>query len=333
MKNYLLLFLTISLGSVFAGEIYTPMGKKVAQQTVSASPKDVVQNVSSVVTGEPSATLGGPGKQGVTAQANNARFSRVSYSSDPGRFKNIMTTPEVASDEIDFWVRQLSEHALFLYLGIEEPNLKAEALKLHQKFEDFRTKFNGRPNDIALMNTVFPLLQQEREFKVRVLQALDAGKWIGWIFPLFVNHTILELDYLVDKLNGKQYSAEDELMFWNRINSEHAAFAAHLLDPAERELFLSADQASQKFFDIPTSEMEMWVKLSITASEELDKFNKTARSAGPKAVKSVIHSVLLEHVIREGERSIKTLKSLGLEKEGTAMEALYSAQVMPYMEN
>src|SRR5689334_8302089 len=166
MKKYLLLLVISSCSVVVAKEIYTPTGKKTAQQTVSAFPKDVVQNLSPIVAPESVETIGGSGQEGMTARANSSRFSRVSYSSDPARFKKIKVTASVASNEIDFWVRQLSEHALFLYLGIEEPNLKTEALNLHQKFEKFREKFNSKPNDLRFMNTVLPLLQQEREFKI-----------------------------------------------------------------------------------------------------------------------------------------------------------------------
>jgi hypothetical protein len=288
-----------------------------------------VANVTQKPTGELAGTIGRSATRGQEAQENNETFSRVSSFSDPSRFIKIKTTKEIASDEIDFWARQMSEHALFFHLGFEDAQLKQEALDIHKKLEQFRTDFNESPQDMALMNTLLPLLQEERAFQIKCLKVLDEGKWIGWIFPLFINHTTLELDYLTDKLNAIKYSPEDEIVFWNRINSEHASFAAHLLDPSERELFLKADKLSMKFNKIPKSENEMMLNLSLKASKELDAFNKTARSAGKK-VKSVIHPVLLDHVIREGERSIKTLKSLGLEKESAQLERQYRKQVKSY---
>jgi hypothetical protein len=284
-------------------------------------------NVDTSVKPESAATISENSlKQGILAQENNDpwAYSQVFLKTNNGKFKEIKVDAKIASNEIDFWVRQLSEHALFLHLGLEDKKLKKQALHLHKKFEKFREEFNNDPFDMDSMNSVLPLIKKERHFKVNVLKRLNNGEWIGWIFPLFVNHTILELDYVVDKLNGIQMTISEEIEFWNRINSEHAAFAAHLLDPQERESVLAADAASEKFKTLPNDEIDMWLNLSIAASKELDQFNKKARTAG-KNVKSVIHPVLLDHVIREGERSILTLKNLLASNEN-------SMEMMPEIE-
>lgn len=242
---------------------------------------------------------------------NSKAFSPVSKSSDPRRFKEVKADLDSAVDEATFWGRQISEHQLFLQLGLEEPVFKEKAEKLHKEWEKQREKLKNN-QDIETLNNWLPLLEKTRKFQIKVLEILHSGKWIGWIFPLFVTHITLELDYLVDKLNALPYSVDDEILFWNRINSEHAAFASHLLDPSERELVLKADEMSTKFErEIPQSEKDMWLKISLKAAEDLDAFNKEART-GAKANKvlSVIHPVLLDHVIREGERGIQTLDKL-----------------------
>jgi hypothetical protein len=287
------------------------------------------QNVAQVVPGEPLTTIGKTTIKGQEARENTKPFSRVSLFSDPARFQAIKTDDETAADEIDFWARQMSEHALFFYLGFVDGPFKDEALALHKTLEKFRREFNKNQYDAELTNSLLPLLERERDFQIRVLKALDSGKWIGWIFPLFVNHTTLELDYFVDKLNDIKYSPQDEVLFWNRINSEHAAFASHLLDPSERELFLKADKLSTEFDAIPKSEREMMIRLSLMKSKELDQFNKTARAEG-KQVKSVIHPVLLDHVIREGERSVKTLSALNLPQESLQFAHQYAEQIQQY---
>lgn len=124
-------------------------------------------------------TIEGSSSEGQQARENTIRFSRVSNASDGSRFQSIKVDPAVASDEINFWVRQVSEHALFIYLGLEEPNLKQEALDTHMALEKFRKEFNKNPTDIVFMNTVFPLLKKEREFTIKVLRGLDQGKWFG----------------------------------------------------------------------------------------------------------------------------------------------------------
>lgn len=328
MKKFIFSLLVISSMGLIKADVIDENSRDITKKLVYAKPEDVVQNYTKVLAEHPT-TIGKSTEMGQEAAENNKPFSRVSNFSDPARFIQIKVAPEVAANEIDFWARQMSEHALFAHLGLEDPDLKETALKMHKELETFRAKFNEDTNDINHMNTLLPLLKAERAFQISGLQAIEAGKWIGWIFPLFLNHITLELDYLVDKLNGIQYTPTEEVIFWNRINSEHAAFAAHLLDPSERELFLKADEMSVKFTNIPKSEKEMMIRLSLNASKELDEFNKTAQAKG-KAIQSIIHPVLLAHVIREGERSIKTLTNLGLHKEARKFSKQYSEQLNEY---
>src|SRR5579872_7307085 len=56
------------------------------------------------------------------------------------RFSKIKVPDKVALNEIEFWSHQLSEHALFLHLGLEEQSLKNRGNHLHNKFEAFRKK-------------------------------------------------------------------------------------------------------------------------------------------------------------------------------------------------
>ncbi len=251
---------------------------------------------------------------------NQEPYSLVSKFSDPSRFKSVSAPLKDAVDHGTFWGRQISEHQLFLHLGIEDAEFKQKALDLHKEWETYRNMLQTRPS-LDTLNQWLPLLQKTRAFQIDILKVLYSGKWIGWIFPLFVNHITLELDYLVDKLNDIPYTADDEIMFWNRINSEHAAFAAHLLDPSERDLFLKADAMSVKLHNLqlPESEKEMWLTVSLKAGKELDQLNKQAR-VGAKANKvlSVIHPVLLDHVIREGERGIQTLEKIKAEAPESA---------------
>lgn len=227
------------------------------------------------------------------------------------RFTQIDVDMPVAKDNIEFWSHQLSEHALFLHLGIEDKELKKEGLALHKKFEKFRNSFVKNSVSIEKMEKILPLVKELRDYKIEVLRRLLAGEWIGWIFPLFARHIILESDYFIDKLQGIEYTAQEEIAFWNIINGEHASFAAHLLDPSEEELSEAAHKMSKKFAQIVKTEDEMMLQISLKAANELDEYNKKA-DAGIDAnkVNSVIHPALIKHVVREGQRSIQTLDSL-----------------------
>lgn len=226
------------------------------------------------------------------------------------RYSKIAAPLDVAKDNIDFWSRQLSEHALFLHLGIEDKALKERGLELHNKFEEFRKTLN-QDLTIEQLEKILPLVKELREYKIEILTTLLDGKWIGWIFPLFARHIILELDYFLDKLQNIPYSERDEIAFWNIINDEHAGFAAHLLDPSETKLSDLATKMSKQFAKIVKSEDEMMLQISLRNANELDKYNRTAdKGIDGNKVKSVISPTLIKHVVREGQRSIETLNKL-----------------------
>jgi hypothetical protein len=224
--------------------------------------------------------------------------------SAPARFMKIKGKD--ALDETAFWSRQLSEHALFLHLGMETEPFKKRGLEIHKKWEAFRDTLSEKT-----LPKVLPLARELRAYKMAINKSLNEGKWVGWIFPSFVRHIIQELDFFVDKLNGVRYSPKDEVDFWNHINSDHAAFESHLLDPYERKLSAKANALSEKIATLPDSEEDMFIKISLNAAAELDAFNKKGRSlAKANKLQSVIHPVLMDHVIREGERSKAKLKAL-----------------------
>lgn len=229
---------------------------------------------------------------------------------------SIKISPEQAKDEVDFWARQMSEHALFLSLGLEVPELKQRGTELHKRWEEFRNNYTSETID-----EVFPLLDELKAFKTQVLQTLMAGDWIGWIYPRFAQHVLLELKYFVDKLNGRKMTDDQEAEFWNTINGDHAGFDSHLLDPTERALVEQADALSKRFQTIK-SENEMFIQISLYAAHELDQFHKTAKKAPKGAIKSIIHPALLEHVIREGERGIQTLTELESEQAKKTVQTI-----------
>jgi hypothetical protein len=179
------------------------------------------------------------------------------------------------------------------------------------------------------MNQLLPLLEKERNLQMRIVTLLEEGKWVGWLYPAFLNHITLELDYVVDKLNGIQYSPEEELSFWNRINGDHALTTSHLLDPSELDNVNKSADTAMEFNAIPKTEKDVMLRLSLHATKELDAFNKKAKIKGPD-VKSIIHPVLLDHIIREGERSIQTLQSLNLNKEAELLRHKHQADLLQY---
>lgn len=195
----------------------------------------------------------------------------------------------------DIWVPQLAEHALFLHMMLYDADLKEEAAEIYLRWREFYC--NEKMQD---MRRLYQLLPELKEFKQRVLQRLLAGEWLGTAFPSFVQHILDELLYFESKLNGKVYTLEEETVFWNKINSEHAGFAAHLLDPVEEKLHDKADLTAKKIKALPIGNIVM----ALEAGKELTEFNKQAlMGVIDNRIKSVIPESLLRHVIREGEYS------------------------------
>lgn len=209
-------------------------------------------------------------------------------------------------DEIDFWSRQLSEHALFLNLGLDDPSLKKRADRLHTQWEVFRSGTRAPKDAIALALLTRELLSE-------VYSRLTAGEWLGWIWPLFVDHIRREGDYFISKLQGTAISTPTECGTWLQFMAEHAAFAAHLLDPVEVAKIRQATKFIGDFETLHGGCAQFNTQLqamSERAGKALDAYFTTL-GVGTANVQSIIHPVLAEHVVREGRRFLKVIATLG----------------------
>ncbi len=222
---------------------------------------------------------------------------------------------------ISFWSRQMSEHALFLALGFVDAELRSDARSRHVEWELFREE---KLKNITRITNPEPLVEKAeqlcvslRSFKQHVLDRLLRGEWLGWIYPSFVRHTRDELDYFVSAMKSERGGAErprekrrtDELLVWVRFMRDHADFAAHLLDPAERAIVDRARSVSDSFSKIEAncaSQSPQLVALSKRAGTILDKL----LGGISYPVKSIIHPALAAHVIREGQEFQRVLDTL-----------------------
>ena len=215
--------------------------------------------------------------------------------------------PEAEARElVGMWAPQMAEHALFLHLLLNDAPLKEEALEIFDRWRKFICEDNMRN-----IRDVLPLIEELKAYKEDVLARLNAGEWLGAAFPSFVDHILRELIYFANKLAGVKLSSIAEVAFWNSINSEHAAFASHLLDPSEEELHDKADATHKKIKDLPVTRDIKSIVLALEAGVELTEFNKQAYlGALENKIKSVIPASLLYHVIREGQHGNAVLNKL-----------------------
>lgn len=211
-----------------------------------------------------------------------------------------------ARELVAMWAPQMAEHALFLHLLLNEVELKKKALQIFMHWRKFICD-EGMKN----IRAVLPLIAELKSFKEHVLARLNAGEWLGAVFPTFVDHILRELLYFSDKLAGVQLSGDEEVEFWNTINSEHAAFASSLLDPSEEELHDKADATSKKIKSLPVGADIESIVIALEAGVELSEFNKKAyEGIITNTIKSVIPQSLMYHVVREGQYGNSVLSAL-----------------------
>lgn len=153
-------------------------------------------------------------------------------------------------DEVFFWGTQMKEHALFLYLGLEDDvgkkgtyKLKNKASEIHNDWGEFMKDTYGNLSPAVTLEgqdlSKFEVNKQRLEkllnelivFKEKVLGELNGGKWIGWIYPSMVKHMIKEAGYFKRKLNGPAFTDDEEIKFSNQHQGEEMAVTAQLIDP------------------------------------------------------------------------------------------------------
>ena len=190
---------------------------------------------------------------------------------------------------IRFWSQQMSEHALFMEMGLEDPALRKTARDQHINWESLR---KTRLQSMNPMTDMDPVIDQVRElclalrsFKMHLVDRMAGGDWIGWLWPSFVDHMRRELDYFVLTMNravgvqprARQAVISAELGSWVRFMREHAGFASHLVDPDE---FAICDRArdiereAYKLEKLCPSGSDQLISLSRKAGEILDQYLK-----------------------------------------------------------
>ena len=210
-------------------------------------------------------------------------------------------------NEIAFWSKQISDHCRFLHLGLDNKDLKSRAMDLHQQWERFQAA-RGTPQEAVALTL------KTRDFKTEVHSRLVAGEWLGWLWPLFVDHIRREGDYFLGKLQGTMLSDADECATWITFMAEHAAFAAHLLDPSEaariQQAIAMLGTLNQLWKACSVSLNDQLLSLTTRSGLDLDAYLKGLGVGKPGGARSIIHPVLAEHVVREGQRFLVTINAL-----------------------
>lgn len=213
-----------------------------------------------------------------------------------------MLTPAQIAEETRFWAGQDSEHNLFFSLGFEDPVLRSDAQRLRDAYEDAR-----RRDDLG---AIMALVPSSQDLKNRALAA-SRTHWTGWIWPLFLEHTRMEIQMFLVRISPEGTTPSGELCFGDRMNAEHCAFAAQLLDPTETTLQKALEEqgkiAASLVNTCGTQTYDTLLSLSQRSGAAIDRAFSGVDLA---KTRSVIHPALATRVVREGKWFLGKMQGL-----------------------
>lgn len=204
------------------------------------------------------------------------------------------------NEEFQFWGRQIVEHALFSHLALEEPTLKAAA---RQTYEQLGAAYQAKnlQEFVRLTNEFIATKQQ-------LVARIQAGEWLGWAYPSFLQHMVEEEQFFLAKLQGPIPDAV-ELNFWLHERRTEAEVTAHLIDPSAKAAVASMMATAKGFNDlenaaqiIPTAPHFMPQIVQEAAQQGAAANAALALMKPPAQPLSIIAPDLAMHVHREGER-------------------------------
>ncbi|MDD4600171.1 hypothetical protein SDC9_04022 [bioreactor metagenome] len=238
---------------------------------------------------------------------------------------------------VQFWLRIMKEHALFMKLGFacSDEELICQAENFYNEFAALEKKSHAIRCDEELMEFVECIMLAVKNifaFKRHVLHLIIHCEIGGYNYPLLIDHISREAMYFY-KLLGKMREGDmkypvdsivSDNVFWLRHMSEHARFIVGLLDPSERgfveqannfavqfeQLQLQArDLDSMLWHSCPNNDLVRFEKDVTTATNQIRDFKKAARDliAACKVI-SLIPPLLADHVLREAEYFLDVLE-------------------------
>ena len=216
-----------------------------------------------------------------------------------------------------FWLDQEFEHARFFVMHMPSPDLDPQRRTVMQMQDSIggqlaKVRAGGATsgNLESFNRPTIELVRRFLDVKLQMEKDQKAGRLKSLAWPTFFEHVALEGERFANRLEkfsrGKvEYDRSEVVNFWSRVMADHADFIAHLLDPEERALVQKAMQTSG-----------VWRTMKGGSKDKVDDtldsfitFKKTAQ-AGVEAgqIKSIIHPLLADHVLREALKFSDELK-------------------------
>ncbi|AIF53211.1 DUF2935 domain-containing protein [Pelosinus sp. UFO1] len=237
---------------------------------------------------------------------------------------------------VQFWLRIMKEHALFMKLGFACSNVELirQAEEFYNVFEDLEKKSCMIKCDEEFMDFVCRITVAVKNifaFKRHVLHLIIECEIGGSNYPLLIDHISREAMYflkLLEKIkDGDMKCPVDSIVsdnvFWLRHMADHARFIAGLLDPSERGFVEQANDFAVKFEQLqlqardldsmlwhfrPNNDLVRFEMDATNATVQIRDFKKAARDLiSCCKVVSLIPPLLADHVLREAEYFLEIL--------------------------
>ena len=163
------------------------------------------------------------------------------------------------------------------------------------------------------------------EFKSSVSFRLIKGEWIGWIYPALIEHMISEANYFKRKLDGSDFTPEEEINYINHHHGEELGATEKLIDPTEKEDsdlvrsyarkemidWSDADKQVLEHTDFDPQNKTRILELSIKYGNEVIALSEnTKHKLDNNQLKSIILPMLAVHAHREYLRFTERLRQL-----------------------
>jgi hypothetical protein len=236
--------------------------------------------------------------------------------------------------ELQFWLRIMKEHALFLRLSFpcEETQLIQTARNFETRFAQLEERSSGSipgGNVDALAGDALPVVLEFIQFKTLILDRIITCNLGGSNLPLLVDHIRREaIRFAINIIRlrrGELMTPTEELIedevFWLRIMADHSKFILHLLDPSERKFIMQSQMFSDTFDRLRchAEDFNSILELTPRPIPSLLRFTgdileegvniRNFKAAATQLLKeckvlSIIPPLLGDHVRREAERFI-----------------------------